>query len=320
MGKTDERRENRQQWYKPAADRRMAKTGRTKVRGSLCAAMVLLLTMTVTVRYVQAIELGGFDVDMGTGSFEEDASDWYHDAEEESAGDENYASGDGSWSNSDSSWTTGETSEAGNDVQPETGEEDFFSSGQYETEASGASYNEETSEEDEISDRQAENGSVNNHTDSELEIPESQFSDPENLQSIAPTPTVMETATPSPFPVRKLSPVPSSIRTQDILKVLEKEEELPEEECRQKMQLLYCRKSLDKVSKIKINPNPELAAAILSIRINGKAIRWNMSGGNILLDLQEETEHTEIVTAVMCRRELSWTEAKKNAILTYNIF
>ena len=282
--------------------------------------MVLLLTMTVTVRYVQAIELGGFDVDMGTGSFEEDASDWYHDAEEESAGDENYASGDGSWSNSDSSWTTGETSEAGNDVQPETGEEDFFSSGQYETEASGASYNEETSEEDEISDRQAENGSVNNHTDSELEIPESQFSDPENLQSIAPTPTVMETATPSPFPVRKLSPVPSSIRTQDILKVLEKEEELPEEECRQKMQLLYCRKSLDKVSKIKINPNPELAAAILSIRINGKAIRWNMSGGNILLDLQEETEHTEIVTAVMCRRELSWTEAKKNAILTYNIF
>ena len=167
--------------------------------------------------------------------------------------------------------------------------------------------------------RQAENGSVNNHTDSELEISESQFSDPENLQSIAPTPTVMETATPSPFPVRKLSPVPSSIRTQDILKVLEKEEELPEEECRQKMQLLYCRKSLDKVSKIKIHPNPELAAAILSIRINGKAILWDMSGGNILLDLQEETEHTEIVTAVMCRRELSWTEAKKNAILTYNI-
>lgn len=319
MGKTDERRENRQQWYKPAADRRMAKTGRTKVRGSLCAAMVLLLTMTVTVRYVQAIELGGFDVDMGTGSFEGDASDWYHDAEEESAGDENYASGDGSWSNSDSSWTTGETSEAGNDVQPETGREDFFSSGQYETEASGASYNEETSEEDEISDRQAENGSVNNHTDAEVEITESQFLDPENLQSIAPTPTVMETATPSPFPVRKLSPVPSSIRTQDILKVLEKEE-LPEEECRQKMQLLYCRKSLDKVSKIKINPNPELAAAILSIRINGKAILWDMSGGNILLDLQEETEHTEIVTAVMCRRELSWTEAKKNAILTYNIF
>ena len=100
--------------------------------------------------------------------------------------------------------------------------------------------------------------------------------------------------------------------------MLEKEE-LPEEECRQKMQLLYCRKSLDKVSKIKITPNPELAAAILSIRINGKAILWNMSGGNILLDLQEETEHTEIVTAVMCRRELSWTEIKKNAILTYNI-
>lgn len=36
------------------------------------------------------------------------------------------------------SWTTEETSEAGNDVQPETGGEDFFSSGQYETEASGA--------------------------------------------------------------------------------------------------------------------------------------------------------------------------------------
>ena len=86
------------------------------------------------------------------------------------------------------------------------------------------------------------------------------------------------------------------------------------------MQLLYCRKSLGKASKIKIHPNPELAVAILSIRINGKEILWNMSGGNILLDLQEETEHAEMVTAVMCRRELSWTEAKKNAILTYNIF
>lgn len=298
----------------------MAKTGRIKVRGGLCAGMVLVLTMTVTVYYVQAIELGGFDVDMGTGSFEGDASDWKQDAEEEMpAGDENYVSGDGSWSNSDSSWTTGETSEAGNDAQPETGGEDFFSSGQYETEASGASYNEETSEENEISDRQAENGSVNKHTDSGLEISESQFSDLEKLQSIAPTPTAMETATPSPFSVRELSPVPSPIRTQDILKVPEKEEELPEEECRQKMQILYCRKNLAKASKIKIHPNPELAVAILSIRINGKEILWNMSGGNILLDLQEKTEHAEIVTAVMCRRELSWTEAKKNAILTYNI-
>lgn len=298
----------------------MAKTGRIKVRGGLCAGMVLVLTMTVTVYYVQAIELGGFDVDMGTGSFEGDASDWKQDAEEEMpAGDENYVSGDGSWSNSDSSWTTGETSEAGNDAQPETGGEDFFSSGQYETEASGASYNEETSEENEISDRQAENGSVNKHTDSGLEISESQFSDLEKLQSIAPTPTAMETATPSPFPIRELSPVPSPIRMQDILKVPEKEEELPEEECRQKMQILYCRKNLAKASKIKIHPNPELAVAILSIRINGKEILWNMSGGNILLDLQEKTEHAEIVTAVMCRRELSWTEAKKNAILTYNI-
>lgn len=299
----------------------MAKTGRIKVRGGLCAGMMLMLTMTATVHYVQAIELGGFDVDMGTGSFEGDASDWKQDAEEKIpvGDDENYASGDGSWSNSDSSCTTGETSEAGNDVQPETGGEDFFSSGHYETEISGASCNMETSE-DVVLDRQAENNSVNNHTDSELEITESQFSDPENLQSIAPTPTVMESATPSPFPVRELSPVPSPIRTQDILKVPEKEEELPEEECRQKMQLLYCRKSLGKASKIKIHPNPELAVAILSIRINGKEILWNMSGGNILLDLQEETEHAEIVTAVMCRRELSWTEAKKNAILTYNIF
>ena len=298
----------------------MAKTGRIKVRGGLCTGMVLVLTMTVTVYYVQAIELGGFDVDMGTGSFEGDTSDWKQDAEEEMpAGDENYVSGDGSWSNSDSSWTTGETSEAGNDVQPETGGEDFFSSGQYETEAFGAPYNEETSEENEISDRQAENGSVNKHTDSGLEISESQLSDLEKLQSIAPTPTAMETATPSPFPVRELSPVPSPIRMQDILKVPEKEEELPEEECRQKMQILYCRKNLAKASKIKIHPNPELAVAILSIRINGKEILWNMSGGNILLDLQEKTEHAEIVTAVMCRRELSWTEAKKNAILTYNI-
>ncbi len=142
--------------------------------------MVLLLTMTATVRYVQAIELGGFDVDMGT-----------------EASKEMLLTGIMMQRRNQPEMRIMPAVMAFGAIQTVPGlpgklqkqemmcsrkqEERIFSSGQYETEASGASYNEETSEEDEISDRQAENGSVNNHTDSELEISESQFSDPENL-------------------------------------------------------------------------------------------------------------------------------------------
>ena len=68
MGKTDERKENRQQWYKSETNRRMERAGRAKVRRNLYAGLGGLLLMTAAVKYVQAIEQGDVvDVELADG-------------------------------------------------------------------------------------------------------------------------------------------------------------------------------------------------------------------------------------------------------------
>lgn len=70
-----------------------------------------MIFLLLAVKVVQAIELGGFDVDMGTGSFEDDSS-W--DQEETTGGttssdNDNYDSNN-NWSNTEDSWNTGDDS------------------------------------------------------------------------------------------------------------------------------------------------------------------------------------------------------------------
>ncbi len=282
--------------------------------------MVFLL---LTVKVVQAIELGGFDVDMGTGSFEDDSS-W--DQEETTGGttssdNDNYNSSD-NWSdsNTEDSWNTGDDSSgtgAGsyttgntNTAQPETDWNDFFSADSYEDGTSNNTVSQNNSSETAgAADQQNSNDTLYN-----IENTEQQISD--TSPTPIPSPTSIMTPTPSISP----TPTPASEIQKNILTVPQKEEELTEEECRQKMQLIYCRKEIQNATEAEIIPDRSRVIAVISIRINGKEADWHWRGSRILLKLNPQEMQTEIETVVMCRKELSWTEAKKNAILTYNIF
>ena len=52
----------------------MEKRSILKIKKNFLAGVSLLIFLLLAVKVVQAIELGGFDVDMGTGSFEDDSS------------------------------------------------------------------------------------------------------------------------------------------------------------------------------------------------------------------------------------------------------
>ena len=282
-----------------------------------------MIFLLLTVNVVQAIELGGFEVDMGTGSFEDDSS-WDQEGttgRKTSSDNDNYDNSN-NWSNSntDDSWNTGDDSSGAgagsytngntNTAQPETDWNDFFSADSYEDGTSNNTVSQNNSSETAgAADQQNSNDTFYN-----IENTEQQISDTSSTPILSPTPTM--TPTPSISP----TPTPVSEIQKNILTVPQKEEELTEEECRQKMQLIYCRKEIRNAAEAEIIPDRSLVIAVISIRTNGKEADWHWRGSRILLKLNPQEMQTEIETAVMCRKELSWTEAKKNAILTYNIF
>lgn len=299
----------------------MEKRSILKIKKNFLAGVSLLIFLLLTVKVVQAIELGGFDVDMGTGSFEDDSS-W--DQEETTGGttssdNDNYDSNN-NWSNTEDSWNTGDDSSGagagsyttGNTTtaQPETDWNDFFSADSYEDGTSNNTVSQNNSSETaRAADHQNSNDTLYN-----IENTEQQIAD------ISPTPIPSPTPTMTPIPSISPTPTPVSEIQKNILTVPQKEEELTEEECRQKMQLIYCRKEIRNAAEAEIIPDRSLVIAVISIRTNGKEADWHWRGSRILLKLNPQEMQTEIETAVMCRKELSWTEAKKNAILTYNIF
>lgn len=299
----------------------MEKRSILKIKKNFLAGVSLLIFLLLAVKVVQAIELGGFDVDMGTGSFEDDSS-W--DQEETTGGttssdNDNYDSNN-NWNNTEDSWNTGDDSSGAgagsyttgntNTAQPETDWNDFFSADSYEDGTSNNTVSQNNSSETaRVADHQNSNDTLYN-----IENIEQQIAD------ISPTPIPSPTPTMTPIPSISPTPTPVSEIQKNILTVPQKEEELTEEECRQKMQLIYCRKEIRNAAEAEIIPDRSLVIAVISIRTNGKEADWHWRGSRILLKLNPQEMQTEIETAVMCRKELSWTEAKKNAILTYNIF
>ena len=299
----------------------MEKRSILKIKKNFLAGVLLLIFLLLTVKVVQAIELGGFDVDMGTGSFEDDSS-W--DQEETTGGttssdNDNYDSNN-NWNNTEDSWNTGDDSSGAgagsyttgntNTAQPETDWNDFFSADSYEDGTSNNTVSQNNSSETaRVADHQNSNDTLYN-----IENTEQQIADisPTPIPSPTPTMTLIPSISPTPTPVSEIQ--------KNILTVPQKEEELTEEECRQKMQLIYCRKEIRNAAEAEIIPDRSLVIAVISIRTNGKEADWHWRGSRILLKLNPQEMQTEIETAVMCRKELSWTEAKKNAILTYNIF
>ena len=301
----------------------MEKRSRPKIKKNFLAGILLLIFLLLTVNVVQAIELGGFEVDMGTGSFEDDSS-WDQEGttgRKTPSDNDNYDNSN-NWSNSntDDFWNTGDDSsgaDAGsytngntNTAQPETDWNDFFSADSYEDGTSNNTVSQNNSSETAgAADQQNSNDTFYN-----IENTEQQISDTSPTPILSPTPTMTPTTSISP------TPTPASEIQKNILTVPQKEEELTEEECRQKMQLIYCRKEIRNAAEAEIIPDRSRVIAVVSIRTNGKEADWHWRGSRILLKLNPQEMQTEIETAVMCRKELSWTEAKKNAILTYNIF
>lgn len=304
----------------------MEKRSILKIKKNFLAGVSLLIFLLLAVKVVQAIELGGFDVDMGTGSFEDDSS-W--DQEETTGGttssdNDNYDSNN-NWSNTEDSWNTGDDSSGAgagsyttgntNTAQPETDWNDFFSADSYED---GTSNNNTVSQNNSSETARAADHQNSNDTLYNIENTEQQIADISPTPIPSPTPTMTPTMTPIP----SISPTPTPVSEiqKNILTVPQKEEELTEEECRQKMQLIYCRKEIRNAAEAEIIPDRSRVIAVVSIRINGKEADWHWRSSRILLKLNPQEMQTEIETAIMCRKELSWTEAKKNAILTYNIF
>ena len=62
MGKTDIRKENRQQSDNAESDRSMEKRSILKIKKNFLAGVSLLIFLLLTVKVVQAIELGGFEM------------------------------------------------------------------------------------------------------------------------------------------------------------------------------------------------------------------------------------------------------------------
>lgn len=276
-----------------------------------------MLFWIFTATCVRAIELGGFDIDMGTGSFEDD-SGWN---QEETTGGTNDHDSNENWSNADSSWNTGgDSSGTGNYItgdanipQSETDWNDFASSDPYEA-SDNTNIQNDSSETARAAAQQNNNDAFYQMESIEQQNSEDQISTASTTP--IPSPTVIQTTLPAISPAS--TPVPEIQK--NILTVPQKEEELTEERCRQKMQLIYCRKEIQNAEKVEIIPDQYLAIAVISVRINGKEADWCWRGNRILVEMDSQEKRTEIEALVMCRKELSWTEAKKNAILTYNIF
>lgn len=234
----------------------MEKRSILKIKKNFLAGVSLLIFLLLAVKVVQAIELGGFDVDMGTGSFEDDSS-W--DQEETTGGttssdNDNYDSNN-NWSNTEDSWNTGDDSSGAgagsyttgntNTAQPETDWNDFFSADSYED---GTSNNNTVSQNNSSETARAADHQNSNDTLYNIENTEQQIAD------ISPTPIPSPTPTMTPIPSISPTPTPVSEIQKNILTVPQKEEELTEEECRQKMQLIYCRKEIRNAAEAEIIP------------------------------------------------------------------
>ena len=261
----------------------MEKRSILKIKKNFLAGVSLLIFLLLAVKVVQAIELGGFDVDMGTGSFEDDSS-W--DQEETTGGttssdNDNYDSNN-NWSNTEDSWNTGDDSSGAgagsyttgntNTAQPETDWNDFFSADSYED---GTSNNNTVSQNNSSETARAADHQNSNDTLYNIENTEQQIAD------ISPTPIPSPTPTMTPIPSISPTPTPVSEIQKNILTVPQKEEELTEEECRQKMQLIYCRKEIRNAAEAEIIPDRSRVIAVVSIRINGKEADWHWMSGQL---------------------------------------
>ena len=277
----------------------------------------ILLVLNSMSSGVYAMELGGFDVMTGV----DDVDDW-SDWDEAETG-----------SVAESGTSSGRDSGSG-DTYGETGDTGWEESSEWET---------ESRQEEPTGTENRANTEVMNQADTGGSVRTDQIqagsldsmdtdgygqtdtvSAEINNQAVAEVPTDTPFPMPSPTitPTAIPTPVPTEVPESEVDKVTEFHEEyrIPPAECLTKMKLFYWTETVRGREKMEIKLNHRVVAAVISLRINGQEVSRTTDSGNIcIVQLQEDNENL-IELAAVVPSDLSWTEIKKDAILSYNVF
>lgn len=280
----------------------------------------ILLVLNSISSGVYAMELGGFDVMTGVDDVD-DWSDWDEDGtdggtEDESSGNVDSESGDTYGEIENTGW------EGSSDRETESRQEEPAGT-ENRANASNTEVMNQADTGGSVRTDQIQAGSLDSmdtdgygQTDTvSVEI---------NNQAVAevPTDTSVPTLSPTITPTAIPTPVPTEVPESEVDKVTEFHEEyrISPAECLTKMKLFYWTETVRGREKMEIKLNHRVVAAVISFRINGQEVSRTTDSRNIcIVQLQEDNENL-IELAAMVPSDLSWTEIKKNAILSYNVF
>ena len=280
----------------------------------------ILLVLNSISSGVYAMELGGFDVTTGVDDVD-DWTDWDEDvtdgvSENESAGSVDSGSGDAYGETENTGWEESSERDTESRQEEPTGTENRANTGNTEVmnqvDTCGS-----------VRTDQIQAGSLDS-TDTDGYEQTYTGSAEINNQEIAEVPTDTPVPMPSPTitPTAIPTPVPTEVPESEVDKVTEFHEEyrIPPAECLTKTKLFYWKETVRGREKMEIKLNHRVVAAVISLRINGPEVSRTTDSGNIcIVQLQEDNENL-IELAAVVPSDLSWTEIKKDAILSYNVF
>ena len=279
----------------------------------------ILLVLNGISSGVYAMELGGFDVTTGVDDMD-DWADWDEDvtdgvSENESAGSVDSGSGDTFGERENTGWEESSEWETESRQEELTGTENR-------TNAANTEVMNQADTGGSVRTDQIQAGSLDS-MDTDGYGQTDTVSAEINNQAVAEVPTDTPFPVPSPTitPTAIPTPVPTEVPESEVDKVTEFHEEyrIPPAECLTKMKLFYWTETVRGREKMEIKLNHRVVAAVISLRINGQEISRTTYSGNIcIVQLQEDHENL-IELAAMVPSDLSWTEIKKNAILSYNV-
>lgn len=288
----------------------------------LLSAIVLNISVAGMQSAVHAMEFGGFDVSTGTGEFGDDWSDW--DEGDAVLPEENNDYGESGEISSDTGNISGEQSSVETDNAQRWNEEATYRDNSMSTNANDHiqnDYAQQNPYSEQMVRQSGEMSAAGEQLRSEMTTASPEE---EAMETVTATPTEAPTETPQPTQRPTAVPTPTCTETQESREetVVDfgKAYQLPSAECLQKMQLFYWKKKVSGGTDIEIRVNTKAAAAVVSVRINGRESEWNTDDGKIRATGMKKNEVNKVELAVMIPVDLTWTEAQKNVILSYNIF
>ena len=280
----------------------------------------ILLVLNSISSGVYAMELGGFDVTTGVDDVD-DWTDWDEDvtdgvSENESAGSVDSGSGDAYGETENTGWEESSERDTESRQEEPTGTENRANAGN--TEVMNQADTGGSVRTDQIQAGSLESMDTDGYGQTDTVSAEI------NNQAVAEVPT--DTPFPMPSPTITPTAIPTPVSTEvpesEVDKVTEFHEEyrIPPAECLTKMKLFYWKETVRGREKMEIKLNHRVVAAVISLRINGQEVSRTTDSGNIcIVQLQEDNENL-IELAAVVPSDLSWTEIKKDAILSYNVF